>query len=209
MHVDLDTGFLGLGLGALAGWTQLRRYGWFVAGALLTALGLGEVAGVVVSGAFGAMVSALLVAAGFGAIYVRYPHRSRWALVPAAIFAFFGAVALLFGGLGLVPRLLGSFFLPIVLVGAGGLLLFRHSLPPRALKVGLAVLGGMVLVAAVSSASDAQRSVSTVTMPIDGRTLAAPATSRSCRSTAARPPELWCRCGAGRTACGRSYRETR
>src|SRR5688500_13967804 len=140
LGVDLDTFVLGLGIGALAGWSQLRRYNWFVVGSIAAGLGAAEVTGAIVGGAFGSAVGSLLVAAGFAAIYVRYPRRSMWALVPAAIMALIAAGAFGVGLIGLLPAVLGKFLLPLLLVSGGGLLLFRHSLPPKTVKVGLAAL---------------------------------------------------------------------
>jgi hypothetical protein len=149
--VNFDTFVLGLGVGALAGWTQLRRYGWFVAGSIGVGLGLSEVAGALFHGAFGSGIGSLFVAAGFAAIYVRYPRRSMWALFPAGIMALVGVAAFGVGLLGLIPRVFGRFLLPLLLVLGGGLLLFRHSLPPRTVKIGLAaIVATFVLVGANS-----------------------------------------------------------
>src|SRR5687767_8514580 len=79
LGIDLDTFLVGIGIGALAGWSQLRRYNWFAVGAIAAGLGAAEVSGAVIGGAFGSAVASLLVAAGFAAIYVRYPRRSMWA----------------------------------------------------------------------------------------------------------------------------------
>ena len=140
LGLDLDTFVLGIGIGALAGWSQLRRYNWFAVGSIATGLGAAEVTGAVIGGAFGSTVASLLVAAGFAAIYVRYPRRSMWALVPAAIMALIAAGAFGVGLIGLLPAMLGRFLLPLLLVSGGALLLFRHSLPPKTVKVGLAAL---------------------------------------------------------------------
>jgi hypothetical protein len=175
LGVHFETFWLALGLGAFAGWSQLRRYGWFVAGAVLTAMGLGDVAGIVLSGAFASMVSSLLIAGGFTAVYVRYPHRSRWALVPAALFALVAVASLGVGLIGLVPRLFGSLLLPAVLIGAGGLLLFRQSLPPRTVRIGLVSLAVLFVLVGASNAGalghpDWGRH-STVSALVDGRTV--------------------------------------
>ena len=157
LGVDIDTFVLGLGIGALAGWSQLRRYNWFVVGAVAAGLGAAEVAGAVVGGAFGAAVSSLLVAAGFAAIYVRYPRRSMWALVPAAIMALIAAGAFGVGLIGLLPAVLGKFLLPLLLVGGGALLLFRHSLPPKTVKVALAALAVTFVLVGANSVPDIDR----------------------------------------------------
>jgi hypothetical protein len=151
LGIDIDTFVLGLGLGALAGWSQLRRYGWFVAGAIATGLGMAEVAGAIFNGAFGASISMFMIAAGFAAIYVRYPRRSMWALVPAGIQALVGVAAFGVGLIGLLPSVLGKFMLPLLLVGGGALLLFRHSLPPKTVKIGLAAVAAMFVLVGTTS----------------------------------------------------------
>ncbi|MEA3077770.1 MAG: hypothetical protein QOF60_2678 [Actinomycetota bacterium] len=175
LGVHFETFWLALGLGAFAGWLRLRHYGWFVAGAVLTAMGLGDVAGLVLSGAFASMASSLLLALGFVAVYVRYPHRSRWALVPAAVFAFLAVASFGIGLIGLVPRLLGSFTLPMVLIAAGGLLLFRHSLPPRTVRFGLIALAIVFVLAGTSNAGSLGRfgdaPSSTSSALVSGRTV--------------------------------------
>src|SRR3954469_17721711 len=149
--VNFDTFMLGLGVGALAGWSQLRRYGWFVAGAIGVGLGMSEVTGSLIHGALGSGISSLFVAAGFAAVYVRYPRRSMWALIPAGIMALVGVAAFGVGLLGLIPRVFGHFLLPLLLVCGGALLLFRHSLPSRTVKIGLgAIVATFVLVGANS-----------------------------------------------------------
>jgi hypothetical protein len=81
------------------------------------------------------------------AVFVRYPSRSRWALVPAAVMGVVGAGALGVGLIGLVPSMVGNFLLPLLLIVGGGLLVFRRSVPRKALRCGLAVvLGTFVLV---------------------------------------------------------------
>ena len=154
LGVDIDTFVLGLGIGALAGWSQLRRYHWFAVGSIAAGLGAGEVAGALVGGAFGSAVASLLVAAGFAAIYVRYPRRSMWALVPAGIMALIAAGAFGVGLIGLLPAVLGKFLLPLLLVTGGGLLLFRHSLPPKTVKIGLAALAVTFVLVGANSVPD-------------------------------------------------------
>jgi hypothetical protein len=116
-------------------------------------MGLGDVFGAVLSGAFSSMVSSLLLAGGFLTVYVRYPHRSRWALVPAAVFGVVAVGSLGVGLLRMLPRLFGSFLLPLVLIAAGGLLLFRHSLPRRTVRVGLGALAVVFVLAGASNAA--------------------------------------------------------
>lgn len=157
LGVDLDTFALGLGVGALAGWTQVRRYSWFVVGSILTGLGVAEVSEAVTNGAFGASVRSLLIAAGFAAIYVRYPRRSRWALVPAGIMALLATAAFGAGLIGLLPALFGRSLLPLLLVSGGALLLFRNSFSPKTVKVGLAVLATAFVLVGMTSVSDGDR----------------------------------------------------
>jgi len=157
LGIDVDTFALGLGAGALAGWVQVRRYTWFVVGSILVGLGAAEVSEAVTNGAFGASVRSLLIAAGFAAIYVRYPRRSKWALVPAGILALLAAAAFGAGLIGLLPVLLGRALLPLLLVSGGALLLFRNSLPPKTVKVGLAALATIFVVVSVTSVPDAER----------------------------------------------------
>lgn len=157
LGVDLDTFLLGLGLAAVAAWTQHRRYGWFVIGAIGTGAGLAAL----VNGPhvpFAGTLSNLCIAAGFAAIYVRYPRRSKWALAVAALFAILAVGSFGIALVGLVPAVLGRFLLPLLLIGGGSLLLLRHSLPPRVVKVGLAGLAlTFVLVGATSVADTGDR----------------------------------------------------
>jgi hypothetical protein len=150
LGVDLDTFFLGVGLAAVAGWTQHRRYLWFVVGAVGTGLGLASL----VSGPhvpFSGTFANLFLAAGFAAVYVRYPRRSVWALPIAAICALVAVGSFGVSLIGLVPSWLGRLLLPLLLIGGGSLLLVRHSLPPKVVKLGLAGLAlTFVLVGATS-----------------------------------------------------------
>jgi hypothetical protein len=150
LGLDFDTFLLGIGIGALAGWSRVRNYRWFVVGAIATGIGLGNFAEAI-AGPFASTLSSLAIAAGFAAVYVRYPRRSMWALVCAGIMALVGVAAFGIGLIGLIPAILGRFLLPLLLVSGGGLLLFRHSLPSRTVKIGLASVAGMfVLVGATS-----------------------------------------------------------
>ena len=154
LGVDLDTFVLGLGVGALAGWTQVRRYLWFAFGAIATGFGLAEVVGALMGGAFSSALGSLFVAAGFLAVYVRYPRRSTWALFPAGFMALWAVGAFGIGLLGLIPDVLGRFMLPLLLVCGGGLLLFRHSLPPRTVKIGLAAVVALFVLVGVNRVPD-------------------------------------------------------
>lgn len=167
LGLDLDTFVLGIGIGALAGWSQLRRYNWFAVGSIATGLGAAEVTGAVIGGAFGSTVASLLVAAGFAAIYVRYPRRSMWALVPAAIMALIAAGAFGVGLIGLLPAMFGRFLLPLLLVGGGALLLFRHSLPPKTVKVGLAALAVTFVLVGTTSVPEIDRDDPNIDLGVD------------------------------------------
>lgn len=157
LGVDLDTFVLGLGLAAVAAWTQHRRYGWFVAGAIGTGAGLASL----VNGPhvpFAGTLSNLFIAAGFAAVYVRYPRRSTWALAVAALFALLAVGSFGVALIGLVPAALGRFLLPLLLIGGGSLLLLRHSLPAKVVRMGLAGLAlTFVLVGATSVADIGDR----------------------------------------------------
>lgn len=151
LGVDLETLWLGLGLAAIAGWTQVRQYNWFVAGSIVTGIGAGSLLSAPFDNGFGAAIANLSIGAGFAAIYVRYPRRSTWALAVAAVFALIAVGAFGIGLIGLVPAALGRFLLPLLLIGGGVLLLLRHSLPPKTVKLGLAALAvSFVLVGATS-----------------------------------------------------------
>lgn len=158
LRVNLDTFMLGIGAGALAGWSQVRRYSWFVVGAICAGIGAGDASEAFFGGAFSATVSSLLIAAGFAAIYVRYPRRSMWALVPAGIMALIAAAAFGVGLIGLLPAVLGRFLLPLLLVGGGALLLFRHSLPPKTVKIGLAAVAATFVLVGANTVPDVDHS---------------------------------------------------
>jgi hypothetical protein len=150
LGVALHFGPFAVGVGVLAGWLQVRRYSWFVLGAVLTGFGVGALAHSVVSGSAGTMLSAFGAALGFLVVFVRYPHRSTWALIAAALFGIGGAVA---GGvalLGLVPHVAAAVLLPVVVIAAGALLLLRGRLPSRVVRAGVIVLGILFLALAGS-----------------------------------------------------------
>lgn len=154
LGVDFDSFWLGIGLAALVGWTQLPRYSWFVAGAVGTGVGVAALVAPPLGDAFGTSVSNLLIGLGFAAVYVRYPRRSTWALAVAGVFALIAVGAFGIGLIGLVPAVLGRFLLPLLLIGGGALLLLRHSLPPKAVKVGLASLAAAFVVVGATSIGD-------------------------------------------------------
>jgi hypothetical protein len=154
LGVDLETFWLGLGLAAVAGWTQVRQYNWFVAGSIMTGVGVGSLLSAPFDNGFGAAVANLGIGAGFAAIYVRYPRRSSWAIAVAGVFALIAVAAFGIGLIGLVPAVLGRFLLPLLLIGGGVLLLLRHSLPPKTVKAGLAALAVSFVVVGAASVPD-------------------------------------------------------
>lgn len=154
LGVDLETLWLGLGLAALAGWTQVRQYNWFVAGAIATGVGVGSLLSAPFDNGFGMAIGNLSIGAGFAAVYVRYPRRSTWAIAVAGVFALIAVGAFGIGLIGLVPASLGRFLLPLLLIGGGVLLLLRHSLPPKTVKLGLAALAVSFVVVGASSVPD-------------------------------------------------------
>ncbi len=153
VHHDLHFLMLTLGVALLAGWARAPRYKMFVAGAIFTGFGLGNFFESLVHMRFETTVSTLLGAAGFAAIYVRYPKRSSWALVPAAIFALFAVADFGFGVIGLLGSL-GDLMLPLALIAAGALLLFRRSLPRRAVVIGLIVAVAVFVSSAASNVDE-------------------------------------------------------
>lgn len=157
MGVDLETFWLGIGLAAIAGWTQHRRYSWFVAGAIVTGVGAGSLLSAPFANGFGAAIANLCIGAGFAAVYVRYPRRSTWAIAVAGVFGLIAVAAFGIGLIGLVPAGLGRFLLPLLLIGGGVLLLVRHSLPPKTVKVGLAALAASFVVVGATSVPDLDR----------------------------------------------------
>lgn len=154
LGVDLETLWLGLGLAAIAGWTQVRQYNWFVAGSVVTGIGAGSLLSAPFENGFGAAIANLCIGAGFAAVYVRYPRRSSWALGFAGVFALIAVGAFGIGLIGLVPASLGRFLLPLLLIGGGVLLLLRHSLPPKTVKLGLAALAVSFVVVGATSVPD-------------------------------------------------------
>lgn len=148
---DIEYFFLSIGFGFIAGWLTHRRYGWFVAGAILTGVGVADVLGHLITGVVGSAIACFAVAAGFASIYVRYPHRSSWSLVPAAIFGFFGVVMLGFGLVGAVAHAASGVLMPGLLIAGGVLLLNRNRLPHKTVKIGLIVLVALFLFTASSS----------------------------------------------------------
>ena len=156
LHIhNLDYTGLAIGLAVLAGWNQLRRYVWFVIGAVLTGAGLGGlISSLIGGGAVGSAVGAFGVAAGFAACYVRYPTRSTWALIPAAIFGVIGVGSLGLGIAGLIGAHLAGFLMPGLLISAGLLLVARGSIPRKTRRIALVCTAGAFLLLASSSGFD-------------------------------------------------------
>jgi hypothetical protein len=71
--------------------------------------------------------------------------------------ALIGVGAFGVGLLGLIPEVFGRFLLPLLLVSGGGLLLFRHSLPPRTVKIGLASIVALFVLVGVNRVPDIDR----------------------------------------------------
>ena len=123
---------LGLGLVFLAAGIITREGGWFIPGGILTGLGAGTA---LITSSFGQRLSGdeggwfLLVFAGgwllipiMTAIFARETHW--WALIPAAIIGLVG-LAVLFGGVFMNTLEWVGKLWPIVLIIAGGLLLWK------------------------------------------------------------------------------------
>ena len=149
---DLDFFVLSIGLALLAGWARAPRYPMFAFGAIIAGFGLNDLVESVWDDAwFKLTLGALFVAAGFFAVYVRYPSRAKWAIVPAAIA---GVVAVADFGVALIGLMPGStVVVPLALISAGALLLFRERLPNRLVKIGL-IFAIVVLVSAAASSID-------------------------------------------------------
>lgn len=140
--VELELTTLVVGLLLLSWWAR-AACGWaYVAGAIVTGIGVGALLGGLVGGPVGALLSALATAGGFAVLATRPPHL-RWAWIPAGIIAFFGVAGF---GFALASAILSSssgVLLPLSLVVAGCVLLGRHALPGRtrsALLIGCAVV---------------------------------------------------------------------
>jgi hypothetical protein len=149
---NLDYTGLAIGLAVLAGWNQMRRYIWFVIGAVLTGAGLGGlISNLIGGGAVSSAVGAFGVAAGFAACYVRYPTRSTWALIPAGIFGVIGVGSLGLGIAGLIGAHLAGFLMPGLLISAGLLLVARGSIPRKTRRIALICMAGAFLLLLSSS----------------------------------------------------------
>lgn len=149
---NLDFYVLAVGLGLLAGWARVPRYPMYVFGALLTGYGSRSFFESLVDVRFETAIGSLLAAAGFFAIYVRYPRRSWWAIVGAGLFVV-GAV--LDFGIGIIGWVSASVdLMPLALVSGGTLLLLRDRLPSWFVKTGLVFAGVVFLLAATTNIGD-------------------------------------------------------
>ena len=179
LHHDLDYFWLALGIGLLVGWAQVPRFPMFVAGSIMTGFGAAAFVDSALPIPFDTTLSALCGAAGFFAVWVRYPNRARWALVPAAGFAFFGVAAFGVNLIGLFPAWLAGLMLPLFLILGGAMLVMRNSLPKRIVRTGLAVAAIGFVGAAATSVPDwsddeidfGPRSFETALPPIGDRTV--------------------------------------
>lgn len=117
--------FLALGAAFAVAYTMgLNPYVYLVPAAILISFGTG----LLIPGWFGlpaetvAPIFLASLAVGLVAVFVIRPNR-RWPLIPAAVF---GAVTLaeLFRVATLVPPSLQQLFVPLVLIGVGGYLIF-------------------------------------------------------------------------------------
>ncbi len=129
---------LGLGLFFLAVGIITREGGWFIPGGILTGLGAGTA---LITSSFSERLSGdeggwflLVFAAGWllipimTAIFARETHW--WALIPAAIIGLVG-LAVLYGGVFMDTLEWVGKLWPIVLIIAGGLLLWKVRRGPR------------------------------------------------------------------------------
>lgn len=148
---DLDLFWLGVGLGLIAAWLQAPQFWLFAAGAIITGMATGSFFESLVSFPFETTIGSLFSAAGFFAVFVRYPQRAKWAIIPALVIVVFGALAGAVELIGLVPAVLGSLGVPTLLILGGGLLFLRNALPSPAVRIGTVVIGLMLLTSLVST----------------------------------------------------------
>src|SRR5688572_23420950 len=96
---NLDYFLLAVGFALIAGWLQAPRFVMFAVGAITSGFAVGALFESAVSLPFETTISTLCAAAGFFAVYVRYPQAGKWAVIPAAITA---CVAVLATGVELI-----------------------------------------------------------------------------------------------------------
>ena len=148
---DLDVFWLAIGLSLLVGWAQAPRFLMFAVGSIMTGFAAGGFLDSLVSLPFQGSFETLLASAGFLAVYVRYPLRARWALVPAGICAVVAVAEAGVEFIGFIPAAITGMMLPLLLIAGGALLLMRHALPPRIVRVGLIVIAVAFVASAASS----------------------------------------------------------
>jgi len=148
---DLDVFWLAVGLSLIAGWLQAPRFLMFAVGSIITGFAAGGFLRSLVSIPFEQTISNLFAAAGFFAVYVRYPMRAKWALIPAAISAIVAVAVAGVEFIGFIPAAITGLMLPLLLIAGGALLLMRNALPPRIVKIGLAVIAVAFVASAASS----------------------------------------------------------
>lgn len=148
---NLDVFWLAVGLSLLVGWAQAPRFLMFAVGSIMTGFAAGGFLASFVSMPFESTFVNLLAAAGFLAVYVRYPLRAKWALIPAGIAAVVAVAATGVELIGFIPAAITGMMLPLLLIAGGALLLMRHALPPRMVRVGLIVIAIAFVASAASS----------------------------------------------------------
>jgi hypothetical protein len=151
---DLDYFFLSVGIALVVGWLQVPRYQMFAPGAILTGFGLDELLESAVNVRFEATIGALFIAAGFFAVYVRYPSRAKWARVVAAIVGVLAVAGFGVELIGLIPGSIG--LVPLALISAGAVLLFRDRLPNRVVVIALVVATVLCVSSLSSSVGDVE-----------------------------------------------------
>lgn len=157
---DYDYFFLSLGLALLAGWLRAPQYGFFLGGAVAVGFGLDDLVESMLHMRFESTLGALFIAAGFAAVYVRYPARSKWALVPAAFMTIYAVADFGIGMIGVIPGSVG--LLPLALISGGAILVARQRLPRRAVAIGLAAAATVFVCSAASSVGDIDDRIGTV-----------------------------------------------
>lgn len=151
---DLDTFWLAVGLSLIVGWTRAPRFLMFAVGSIMTGFGAASFVESMFSIPFDETIANLIIAAGFGAVYVRYPHRARWALVPAGVCVLIAVAAAGIAFIGLIPSAITTLMLPLLLVAGGVLLLTRNALPPRIVRIGLVAIAITFVASVMSTAGD-------------------------------------------------------
>lgn len=139
----------------LLSWWARRGQRWaYVAGAIVTGIGVGAFLDGIVPGPVGGLLSSLATAGGFAVLAVRPPHL-RWAWWPAAIIGVTGVAGF---GISLAAALFSAgastVVLPASLMVAGAVLLARGSLRPGVRKLVLLSCAAVFVLAASARASE-------------------------------------------------------